>query len=134
MLASLMASPTLICPQLQEPTPSRIPAGSGGTWQGLKVSTVKMPGGSWGHLSQAWLGGGCPQGLSAPLDLVLPSPSNCCWGADTSPSRPQIQNLGLFPVHGVLMKITVPVATRGGNRLLMLRDFRTDQVSLPGGR
>ncbi|XP_008592666.1 PREDICTED: integrin alpha-11, partial [Galeopterus variegatus] len=27
----------------------------------------------------------------------------------------KIQNLGLFPVHGVMMKITVPIATRGGN-------------------
>uniref|UniRef100_G1TEB0 Integrin subunit alpha 11 n=1 Tax=Oryctolagus cuniculus TaxID=9986 RepID=G1TEB0_RABIT len=41
----------------------------------------------------------------------------------------KIQNLGLFPVHGVTMKITVPVATRAGNRLLMLRDFLTDQVN-----
>lgn len=30
-----------------------------------------------------------------------------------------------------MMKITVPIATRGGNRLLMLRDFLTDQVPLP---
>uniref|UniRef100_A0A8C0K2A7 Integrin subunit alpha 11 n=1 Tax=Canis lupus dingo TaxID=286419 RepID=A0A8C0K2A7_CANLU len=41
----------------------------------------------------------------------------------------KIQNLGLFPIHGVMMKITVPIATRGGNRLLMLRDFLTDQVN-----
>uniref|UniRef100_A0A8C4LG14 Integrin subunit alpha 11 n=1 Tax=Equus asinus TaxID=9793 RepID=A0A8C4LG14_EQUAS len=40
----------------------------------------------------------------------------------------KIQNLGLFPIHGVMMKITVPIATRGGNRLLMLGDFLTDQV------
>uniref|UniRef100_A0A8C6CQ00 Integrin subunit alpha 11 n=1 Tax=Moschus moschiferus TaxID=68415 RepID=A0A8C6CQ00_MOSMO len=40
----------------------------------------------------------------------------------------KIQNLGLFPIHGVMMKITVPIATRGGNRLLLLRDFLTDQV------
>ncbi|XP_037358692.2 integrin alpha-11 [Talpa occidentalis] len=39
----------------------------------------------------------------------------------------KVQNLGLFPVHGVMMKITVPIATRAGNRLLMLRDFLTDQ-------
>ncbi|KAM9183392.1 integrin alpha-11-like [Dugong dugon] len=45
-------------------------------------------------------------------------PFNCAF---------KIQNLGLFPIHGVMMKITVPVATRGGNRLLMLRDFLTDQ-------
>lgn len=31
------------------------------------------------------------------------------------------------------MKITVPIATRGGNRLLMLKDFRTDQVPEPLG-
>uniref|UniRef100_A0A2K6FF07 Integrin subunit alpha 11 n=1 Tax=Propithecus coquereli TaxID=379532 RepID=A0A2K6FF07_PROCO len=41
----------------------------------------------------------------------------------------KIQNLGLFPIHGMTMKITVPIATRGGNRLLMLRDFLTDQVN-----
>lgn len=39
----------------------------------------------------------------------------------------KVQNLGFFPIHGVMMKITVPIATRGGNRLLMLRDFFTDQ-------
>lgn len=32
------------------------------------------------------------------------------------------------------MKITVPIATRGGNRLLMLRDFLTDQVRAPWNR
>ena len=31
------------------------------------------------------------------------------------------------------MKITVPIATRGGNRLLLLRDFLTDQVPTPQG-
>lgn len=41
-----------------------------------------------------------------------------------------MQNLGFFPIHGVMMKITVPIATRGGNRLLMLRDFFTDQVAV----
>uniref|UniRef100_M3XMB8 Integrin subunit alpha 11 n=1 Tax=Mustela putorius furo TaxID=9669 RepID=M3XMB8_MUSPF len=41
----------------------------------------------------------------------------------------KIQNLGLFPIHGVMMKITIPIATRGGNRLLMLKDFHTDQVN-----
>ncbi|XP_014445245.1 integrin alpha-11 [Tupaia chinensis] len=41
----------------------------------------------------------------------------------------KVQNLGLFPVHGVTMKITVPIATRAGNRLLLLRDFLTDQVN-----
>ncbi|XP_049761764.1 integrin alpha-11 isoform X1 [Elephas maximus indicus] len=39
----------------------------------------------------------------------------------------KIQNLGLFPIHGVMMKITVPIATRGGSRLLMLKDVLTDQ-------
>ncbi|XP_012999476.1 integrin alpha-11 isoform X3 [Cavia porcellus] len=41
----------------------------------------------------------------------------------------KVQNLGFFPIHGVTMKITIPVATRGGNRLLVLRDFFTDQVN-----
>uniref|UniRef100_A0A8C6S234 Integrin alpha 11 n=1 Tax=Nannospalax galili TaxID=1026970 RepID=A0A8C6S234_NANGA len=41
----------------------------------------------------------------------------------------KVQNLGFFPIHGVMMKITVPIATRGGNRLLMLREFFTDQVN-----
>ncbi|XP_076984455.1 integrin alpha-11 isoform X2 [Tamandua tetradactyla] len=45
-------------------------------------------------------------------------PFNCAF---------KIQNLGLFPIHGVMMKVTVPIATRGGNRLLMLREFLTDQ-------
>ena len=31
------------------------------------------------------------------------------------------------------MKITVPIATRGGNQLLLLRDFLTDQVPTPRG-
>ncbi|KAL7980248.1 hypothetical protein Chor_001516 [Crotalus horridus] len=35
----------------------------------------------------------------------------------------KLQNLGLFPVDGIVIKITVPVATRGGNRLLQLRGF-----------
>ncbi|XP_054983364.1 integrin alpha-11 [Sorex araneus] len=39
----------------------------------------------------------------------------------------KIQNLGLFPIHGVVLKIMVPVATRAGNRLLVLRDFLADQ-------
>ncbi|ERE76885.1 integrin alpha-11 [Cricetulus griseus] len=41
----------------------------------------------------------------------------------------KVQNLGFFPIHGVMMKITVPIATRGGNRLLMLREFFTNQVN-----
>ncbi|KAK2499830.1 hypothetical protein MC885_009822 [Smutsia gigantea] len=45
----------------------------------------------------------------------------------------KIQNLGLFPIHGVMVKITVPIATRGGNRLLMLRDFLTNQVNASCG-
>uniref|UniRef100_A0A8C7E2M5 Integrin subunit alpha 11 n=1 Tax=Naja naja TaxID=35670 RepID=A0A8C7E2M5_NAJNA len=35
----------------------------------------------------------------------------------------KLQNLGLFPVDGIVIKITVPVATRGGNRLLQLTGF-----------
>lgn len=60
----------------------------------------------------------CPRGWQVPA---------------SSPSLPlllQVQNLGFFPIHGVMMKITVPIATRGGNRLLMLRDFFTDQVAV----
>ncbi|XP_028922486.1 integrin alpha-11 isoform X1 [Ornithorhynchus anatinus] len=52
-------------------------------------------------------------------DSVGP-PFNCSF---------KIQNLGFFPVDGVTIKITVPVATRGGNRLLMLTDFLVDQVN-----
>ncbi|NWT75790.1 ITA11 protein, partial [Prunella himalayana] len=38
-----------------------------------------------------------------------------------------LQNLGFFPVQGVTLKITVPVATRAGNRLLLPTEFRADQ-------
>ncbi|XP_032926097.1 integrin alpha-11 [Catharus ustulatus] len=38
-----------------------------------------------------------------------------------------LQNLGFFPVQGVTLKITVPVATRAGNRLLLPAGFRADQ-------
>ncbi|XP_039933683.1 integrin alpha-11 [Hirundo rustica] len=38
-----------------------------------------------------------------------------------------LQNLGFFPVHGVSLRITVPVATRAGNRLLLPAEFRADQ-------
>ncbi|XP_064244575.1 integrin alpha-11 isoform X2 [Passer domesticus] len=38
-----------------------------------------------------------------------------------------LQNLGFFPVQGVTLKITVPVATRAGNRLLLPSEFRADQ-------
>lgn len=41
----------------------------------------------------------------------------------------QLQNLGLFPVDGIVIKITIPVATRGGNRLLHLTGFRGPEVS-----
>ncbi|KAJ6662851.1 hypothetical protein lerEdw1_011055 [Lerista edwardsae] len=41
-------------------------------------------------------------------------PFNCAF---------KLQNLGLFPVDGVAIRITVPVATRGGNRLLQLTKF-----------
>ncbi|RLV92590.1 hypothetical protein DV515_00013694 [Chloebia gouldiae] len=39
----------------------------------------------------------------------------------------QLQNLGFFPVRGVTLKITVPVATRAGNRLLLPTEFQADQ-------
>ncbi|NWU95774.1 ITA11 protein, partial [Upupa epops] len=39
----------------------------------------------------------------------------------------KLQNLGFFPVEGVTIKLTVPVATRAGNRLLLLTDFTVDQ-------
>ncbi|NWT94382.1 ITA11 protein, partial [Urocynchramus pylzowi] len=38
-----------------------------------------------------------------------------------------LQNLGFFPVQGVTLKITMPVATRAGNRLLLPTEFRADQ-------
>ncbi|NXF23068.1 ITA11 protein, partial [Rhodinocichla rosea] len=41
-----------------------------------------------------------------------------------------LQNLGFFPVQGVTLKITVPVATRAGNRLLLPTEFRTDQENM----
>ncbi|NXN02585.1 ITA11 protein, partial [Sylvia borin] len=43
-----------------------------------------------------------------------------------------LQNLGFFPVHGVTLKITVPVATRAGNRLLLPTGFRADQEDEDG--
>ncbi|KFP74161.1 Integrin alpha-11, partial [Acanthisitta chloris] len=39
----------------------------------------------------------------------------------------KLQNLGFFPVEGVTIKLTIPVATRAGNRLLLLTDFLVDQ-------
>ncbi|XP_065497736.1 integrin alpha-11 [Caloenas nicobarica] len=39
----------------------------------------------------------------------------------------KLQNLGFFPVEGVTIKLTVPVATRAGNRLLLLSQFLVDQ-------
>ncbi|NXN97457.1 ITA11 protein, partial [Rhinopomastus cyanomelas] len=39
----------------------------------------------------------------------------------------KLQNLGFFPVEGVTIKLTVPVATRAGNRLLLLTDFTVDR-------
>ncbi|NXR03931.1 ITA11 protein, partial [Sagittarius serpentarius] len=39
----------------------------------------------------------------------------------------KLQNLGFFPVEGVTIKLTVPVATRAGNRLLLLTEFVADQ-------
>lgn len=46
----------------------------------------------------------------------------------------QLQNLGFFPVEGVTIKLTVPVATRAGNRLLLLTEFVVDQVGRGGFR
>ncbi|XP_061855845.1 integrin alpha-11 isoform X2 [Colius striatus] len=40
----------------------------------------------------------------------------------------RLQNLGFFPVEGVTIKLTVPVATRAGNRLLLLTNFVVDQL------
>ncbi|KAK2524409.1 Itga11 [Columba guinea] len=39
----------------------------------------------------------------------------------------KLQNLGFFPVEGVTIKLTIPVATRAGNRLLLLTQFLVDQ-------
>eukprot|EP00076_Gallus_gallus_P046369 XP_413930.2 integrin alpha-11 isoform X1 [Gallus gallus] len=39
----------------------------------------------------------------------------------------KLQNLGFFPVEGVTIKLTVPVATRAGNRLLLLTELLVDQ-------
>ncbi|NXL30789.1 ITA11 protein, partial [Glaucidium brasilianum] len=39
----------------------------------------------------------------------------------------KLQNLGFFPVEGVTIKLMVPVATRAGNRLLLLTEFEVDQ-------
>ncbi|NXG81359.1 ITA11 protein, partial [Stercorarius parasiticus] len=39
----------------------------------------------------------------------------------------KLQNLGFFPVEGLTIKLTVPVATRAGNRLLLLKEFVVDQ-------
>lgn len=58
-----------------------------------------------------------------------PNPMGC-WHPITSLSL-QLQNLGFFPVEGVTIKLTIPVATRAGNRLLLLTEFLVDQV---GGR
>jgi len=44
------------------------------------------------------------------------------------PLPSQLQNLGFFPVEGVTIKLTIPVATRAGNRLLLLTEFVVDQV------
>ncbi|XP_077173939.1 integrin alpha-11 [Paroedura picta] len=45
----------------------------------------------------------------------------------------KLQNLGLFPVDGLVVRITVPVATRGGNRLLQLLDFKETTICTVGG-
>ncbi|XP_078539587.1 integrin alpha-11 [Lissotriton helveticus] len=51
----------------------------------------------------------------------ITKPFNCTF---------KIQNLGFFPVEELAIKITIPVATRGGNRLLMLTDFLVDQENI----
>ncbi|XP_069480342.1 integrin alpha-11 isoform X2 [Ambystoma mexicanum] len=51
----------------------------------------------------------------------IAKPFNCTF---------KIQNLGFFPVDEMAIKITIPVATRGGNRLLMLSDFLVDQENV----
>ena len=48
--------------------------------------------------------------------------------AHPCPLLSQLQNLGFFPVEGVTIKLTIPVATRAGNRLLLLTEFMVDQV------
>ena len=118
---------------LQEPIPFSFHAVSflqppAKVWKSFRASTVKGPGSLKELVSQAWLGlGGSPPWILSPttqplLDVLTPPLLG-----------PQIQNLGLFPIHGVTMKITIPIATRGGNRLLLLRDFLTDQVLTPRG-
>lgn len=89
--------------------------------QSLRAPTRNMP----GALKFPGLAGGLSLWT---LSSTPPTAAGC---TDTSPLRPQIQNLGLFPIHGVTVKITIPIATRGGNRLLMLRDFLTEQVPTP---
>ncbi|NWZ55667.1 ITA11 protein, partial [Haliaeetus albicilla] len=42
----------------------------------------------------------------------------------------KLQNLGFFPVEGATIKLTVPVATRAGNRLLLLTEFMVDQENV----
>lgn len=105
------------------------PPGAGPPQQGCTHSCPHSPGCDWDQQSPA---------ASAVRTLGLrawppraSSPPSAPLSTSTS-LRPQIQNLGFFPIHGVAIKITVPVATRGGNRLLVLRDFLTDQVPGPG--
>ncbi|KAB1257212.1 Integrin alpha-11, partial [Camelus dromedarius] len=66
---------------------------------------------------------------TALLRFHLKYEADVLFTRSSSLSHYEIQNLGLFPIHGVMMKVTVPIATRGGNRLLMLRDFLTDQAN-----
>ncbi|XP_075432374.1 integrin alpha-11 [Ascaphus truei] len=49
---------------------------------------------------------------------VIGPPFNCSF---------TIQNLGFFLVDEATIQITVPVATRGGNRLLLLQELTSDQ-------
>ncbi|XP_029431014.1 integrin alpha-11 isoform X2 [Rhinatrema bivittatum] len=42
----------------------------------------------------------------------------------------QLQNLGFFPINDLTIKILIPVATRGGNRVLWISDFLVDQENI----
>lgn len=63
-----------------------------------------------------------------PSPCSSPSRGTPAPRAHLSPLPSQLQNLGFFPVEGVTIKLTVPVATRAGNRLLLLTEFVVDQV------
>lgn len=66
------------------------------------------------------------RGFKAPPRRDVPVP--LASRAHPCPLSSQLHNLGFFPVDGVTIKLTVPVATRAGNRLLLLTQFLVDQV------